>query len=494
MRSLLIVFLLFPSLVAAQQRVSVRLYWQHPSDPRAKTIELPLEEYVAGVVAGEANTFHSMEGLKAMAVVARTYAIRFRGRHSAEGFDFCATTHCQDLRLDAVTARVRRAVEATQGELLWWEGQPVAAYYHRHCGGMTEDVREVWPQETAPYLRSRKDTYCVSRGRDEWSARIRPEELARALAAAGIRGASPPGRIKITERTPSGRVRRLQIGGVTMTAEQLHAAVGRTLGWRLLRSASYEVSFTGSMYLFHGHGSGHGVGLCQVGADRRGEAGRSYRQILAFYYPGTVIGLTASGFAWQRLGGERVELWTTRPGEDASILAMADRQIREAERRSKFSCSGRPRLRIYPTVATFRDATGEPGWVAASTVARTVRLQPLEVLRSAGGVDSLLLHEFLHLLIEGHARTPLPWWFLEGLVEYLTDPGTPPETPAPLPEHRIENPRSQRELRQAYAIAHARVYHLVAEHGRARVMGWLRSGLPRPVRDTFSGKTAPDRR
>src|SRR5438874_1571512 len=61
------------------------------------TLHMPLEEYVAGVLAGESSIFKSDEALKAMAVAARTYAVRHTGRHRAEGFDFCDTTHCQDL-------------------------------------------------------------------------------------------------------------------------------------------------------------------------------------------------------------------------------------------------------------------------------------------------------------------------------------------------------------------------------------------------------------
>ena len=80
--------------------------------------ELPLERYVAAVLAGESSVFQSPEALKAMAVAARTYAVRLRGRHSAEGFDFCATTHCQRLDLDAVTPRLTGIAAQTAGELL----------------------------------------------------------------------------------------------------------------------------------------------------------------------------------------------------------------------------------------------------------------------------------------------------------------------------------------------------------------------------------------
>jgi stage II sporulation protein D len=87
-------------------------------------IEIPAEQYVAGVLAGECSTFQSDEALKAMAVAARTYAARLRGRHASEGFDFCATTHCQRFESRNVPARLTRAVAATEGELLWYDGEP----------------------------------------------------------------------------------------------------------------------------------------------------------------------------------------------------------------------------------------------------------------------------------------------------------------------------------------------------------------------------------
>ena len=122
-------------------RLTVPLFVRAHHDQLLLTVALPLEDYVAGVLAGESSVFSSAESLKAMAVTARSFAARFRGRHQSEGFDFCDTTHCQDLRLTAVTLRLQEAAQATEGELLWFEGEPAATYYHRHCGGTTEAGR-----------------------------------------------------------------------------------------------------------------------------------------------------------------------------------------------------------------------------------------------------------------------------------------------------------------------------------------------------------------
>lgn len=446
------------SLFAGAQEVSVRLWWQHPSHPESKIIRMPREEYVAAVLAGEAGVLQSEEALKAAAVVARTYAFRFQGRHRDEGFDFCDTTHCQDLRLSAVSERVRRAAEATEGELLWHDGSAIAAFYHRHCGGVTEAAGELWSELRASYLRRIEDTYCVARGRMPWSATLTAAEVRAALEREGFRP-PPEMDIAILSRTPSGRVRRLAVGGRSMSAYVFHHAIGRALGWSLLRSAHYEVRRNGDRFVFRGYGSGHGVGLCQAGADARGLAGHTYKQILAAYYPGTALGVGASGFSWQLLGGERAEVFTTRPERDHGLAALADRLLAEAERRTGLRYGERPRIRIYPTVAAFRDATGQPGWVAATTAGRTIRLQPLEreVLRET------LLHEFMHLVLEAHSHPSAPDWLREGLALHLASPT------------RFKAPVSRGRFHEQ---ARSRVEALIRRHGLAAVLGWLRNGLP----------------
>ena len=125
------------------------------------TLTMPLEQYVTAVLQGESANFKSDEALKAMAVSARTYAVDFGSRHQIEGFDFCDTTHCQDLRLGNESPRVRVAAAATEGELLWFEGRPAATYYHRSCGGEIEDASALEPDLHVPYLRRHHDVYCI---------------------------------------------------------------------------------------------------------------------------------------------------------------------------------------------------------------------------------------------------------------------------------------------------------------------------------------------
>lgn len=454
------------------------------------TATMPMEEYVAGVLAGETGNFKSDEALKAMAVSARTYAMHFGSRHALEGFDFCDTTHCQDLRLSGIDARLRGIADATAGEVLWYNGAPAATYYHANCGGTTEDGRFFLgdDHEQAPFLRQHSDEYCVRNGSLQWRTEVTSRELQGALRSDGVRVPGTLRSVAVAQRTPSGRVELLRLSGTGSTvvaAQTFRYAVGRHIGWERLKSNWYDVSTSGDRIEFHGRGSGHGVGLCQVGAEVMGEEGHSYREILSYYYPGTKLGGSAQGIAWQQLSNEELQLLTTRPDEDSQLLPVATRVLRDAQSATGLTFKATPRIKVFPTVAMFRDTTGEPGWVAATTRGRTIQLQPAEVLRGAGTLESTLRHELLHILIESYAGASTPVWFREGLVLYLSEPKSAAQDEefkdgAKL-ESALRNPASEADLRRAYAAAHARVAELVRKYGERVVIGWVGQGLPREV-------------
>jgi stage II sporulation protein D (peptidoglycan lytic transglycosylase) len=453
------------------------------------TASMPMEEYIAGVLAGETPNFKSDEALKAMAVAARTYAMHFGSRHALDGFDFCDSTHCQNLRLQDVTPRLRKIADATASEVLWYDGEPAATYFHANCGGTTEDGRYILGngEQRAPYLKQHSDTYCVRSGTHQWRSEVRKQELQHALLTEGI---DVPGHLRgvtVLQRTASGRVEFLTVTGsqsITVPGLTFRLAVGRNIGWERLRSNWYDVRLEGERIIFHGRGSGHGVGLCQVGAEVMGEEGRSYREILNFYYPGTKLGVSAQGTQWQQLSSDDVELFTTRPERDRALLPLATRMMHEAEESTGLVYHSAAKLKVYATVSAFRDATGDPGWVAASTRGQTIRMQPTDVLRDAGTLESTLRHEFLHMLVESHAIAGTPLWFREGLVLYLAQrPALAPtngtfENVTAL-EKALRNPASEQQMREAYAEAQARVAHLVAQHRRETVIGWLQDGMPK---------------
>jgi stage II sporulation protein D len=426
---------------------------------------MPLDDYVAAVLAGESSVFRSDEALKAMAVAARTYAVRLRGRHAKEGFDFCATTHCQRVDLKAVSGRLQGIADETAGELLWYAGKPAFACYTRDCGGRTESAGAIWPDLDAPYLTSHDDPYCQRSGPLRWRWSGPAREILRALQQSGLRAPPSLDAIAVRQTTASGRARVLTLMGdgiaEPISASSFRFAVGRALGWDTLRSDLYRVTFTGGRARFEGSGAGHGAGLCQRGAEQMGAEGHSYREILRFYYPGAAVGLTARGIGWTRLSGEFVSLLTTHPNEDSSIIEKSERLTRALSERTGLRLPRRIEIRIYPDLDAFRNATGAPGSVAGQTRGSRIDLQPVAVLRSRNAFDSTLRHELLHVLVENRARPDLPIWFREGVVEYLDG------------SHRS-----------------ARVNGLVSRYGAETVLTWLTRGLPAELNNS-SSNSAP---
>ena len=460
-----------------------------------RVVDLPIELYVRAVLAGESSVFQSAEALKAMAVAARTYAVKTRRRHAAEGFDFCDTTHCQRLELDNIGSRLRDAASETAGELLWYRGTPAFTPYTRDCGGRSEDVTSIWPDQVAPYLKSHDDPYCVRSGTSGWQWSADPRKIVQALGASALRGPGDLDRVSILSHTPSGRVSILDLqgpsGSVRVSADSFRFAVGRELGWNTLRSDRYQVHASNGRVTFEGQGSGHGVGLCQRGAESMGMDGRAYRDILAFYYPGTVVGLTAQGLSWQRLSGDSMNLRTTNSGQDQAVLASAERIERRLAERTGWPSPQKLELRVYPDVETFRNATGEPGWVAAYTQGRTIHMQPAALLRSKGTLDSTLTHELAHAFVESQSSASLPLWFEEGLAAFL-EQGRGTATARIPDETDLRQTADAARARRAYANAQAEVGALIERYGVATVLGWVKRGVPADAVKASASQAAPN--
>ena len=249
---------------------------------------IPLEGYVARVVAGEAALNSEPAALQALAITVRTFALANRGRHRADGFDMCDETHCQVMR--TATAATERAAHDTKGRVLLHNGRPASVYYSASCGGRTEVPSAVWPgAANPPYLPSRPDRACS--GEPAWTADIRSADLERALVAAGFMGGLRG--IRVASRNESGRVAHMTIEGFTpsdISGQDLRVAVGRTLGWQFIKSTAFDLTRSGSVYRFAGQGSGHGVGLCVIGATHLAASGQRAAAILHRYFPGLQIG------------------------------------------------------------------------------------------------------------------------------------------------------------------------------------------------------------
>jgi stage II sporulation protein D len=285
----------------------------------------------------------------------------------------------------------------------------------------------------------------------------------------------------VGSRSESGRVLVVLINGNPFNATDFRLRIGRTLGWEKIRSDLYELQDHGDRISIRGRGQGHGVGLCQTGADNMGQQGRQYREILANYYPGTTLGINAQGLAWQKFSGAAVDIIAMKSSDATVLLPIAENALQFAVTRTGWTLSSRPQVKVFPTIGIYRDSTGEPGWVAASTHGTTIRLQPIETLRRTSSLDRTLRHEFLHMTIESQASPNAPLWLREGLVIYLEDPTSVKAVDADpsMLDQRLRSAHTEAEMRAAYRASAAAVADLVAKRGLPAVLDVVKTGLLR---------------
>lgn len=373
---------------------------------------MPLEEYVAAVVAGEQQPGSVAAALEALAITARTYALANLGRHRSEGFDLCDLTHCQVAARE--TPGSRAAAEATRGRILVFNGRPAPVFYTAACGGRSERSDAVWPGTTYGFLRSMPDPGCDRL--PGWSSELRAVDLERTLLANGFTGRLRG--LRIAGRTESGRVAMIELIGLApgeITGERLRTIVGRGLGWQYLKSAAFSVTRTASGYRFTGRGAGHGVGLCIVGSARHAARGETAEQILQRYFPGLTLpgrhaqpeprSPSSAGTA-TRL---QVELPASAAGERPAIERAARGAVRDLSGTLGVDPPSRVTLVFHPTVEAFRRSTRVPWWFAASTRGNRVEFIPIEVLRARGLLERVLRHEIVHVLTDAALRGRAAW-------------------------------------------------------------------------------------
>ena len=250
-----------------------------------------VEDYLYGVVPKEMPPNWSTEALQAQSVAARTFALKNRKRHSAEGFDLCSTSHCQVYEgMTAETRTTTDAVNHTRGEVLFYKGSVIDALFHTDSGGMTESSENVWGS-SVPYLRAVPE---IQMQTQPWSRTISVESLVRSVEQNG-RSLGTPKEIRLSpltigrgsgDRTPSGRVRSIEFigtkGRVVLSGNELRSMFS-------LPSTLFSVRFDRAEVIFSGYGSGHGLGLSQWGAKAFADKGKSYKDILFHYYTGVTL-------------------------------------------------------------------------------------------------------------------------------------------------------------------------------------------------------------
>lgn len=295
---IVILLILIPVLYLKKHLESRRRFIHIPvtlfSGNEGRSYQLDLEEYLTGVVAAEMPVEFEMEALKAQAVAARTLAVKrlrmFGGQGCRQypGVDFSddpaeGQAWLSDaglLRKWGVTNfrqydwKIKRAVYETAGEIITFHNTPIDAVFHSTCGVGTAAASEVW-HEDVPYLQS------VSCGFDLESPRYRTRfsftwrELSRLLNVPETALL----KIKVVSRSPRGRILWLSMGKQFMSGDEFRKSAG-------LSSTCFTWKENRSGVIFTVIGYGHGVGMCQYGANGMAKQGWNYHQILQHYYKG----------------------------------------------------------------------------------------------------------------------------------------------------------------------------------------------------------------
>ncbi len=266
-----------------------------------------LEDYVKGVIAKElplGNGNENYEALKAFTICVRTYALKKMNEGNGL-FDIFTDTRDQVYGGQSAEELIsNKAVDATEGIILVYNGKPATIYYHSTCGGFSENVENVFPQSHLPYLSSVEDggeSYCNISPRFEWKEVYTELQFIKQLYNAKLINNKNYNidDIRIESRFESGRVNDLKIildgrsgrKEIHLYGNEIRSKIRTPKRNLSLWSTMFNVKVIGNgNIIFNGNGFGHGVGLCQWGAIGQSRRGIDYKNILEHYYPGTVLG------------------------------------------------------------------------------------------------------------------------------------------------------------------------------------------------------------
>lgn len=244
-----------------------------------KLIELPLEEYLYGVVAGEIGSDFNEEAIKAQSIAARSFTVNIimnKTKKHSSGAHVCTDYgHCQEYKPSKITDKIKNAVNSTKGEILTYNNQPINALYHAMSSGKTENAVDVWNHEY-PYLKSVNSPYDKEVKNINSSVNITKTNLESKL---GITLTNSPlsEQINILSRTEGGAVKSIKIGNSTFRGVDIRTKLN-------LKSANFDISIKDDTITFNVKGFGHGIGMSQYGAQGMAKQGFNYEEILKHYY------------------------------------------------------------------------------------------------------------------------------------------------------------------------------------------------------------------
>ena len=289
----------------------------YPSDKGIAIVnELPLEEYLCAVVPSEMPASYHMEALKAQAICARCYAYNQTRNISYPEYNAHVddSVSFQVYNNSKEQERSTEAVMETEGQMLWYGDQVAMTYFYSTSSGESTSV-EAWGTkliDANQYLKGvtisddNGDDYEENLAWYRWTAKVPKDTMEKLVEKNSEKDIGSLKSVEITKKGSGGVVLEIKISGtedfVTVKTENKIRKVlggdgykikkqdGKTVdSMKLLPSAFFNIEKSGDYFIINGGGYGHGIGMSQNGANELAKSGKSYKEILEFFYPGTKV-------------------------------------------------------------------------------------------------------------------------------------------------------------------------------------------------------------
>ena len=232
--------------------------------------EIPIDEYLLGVVSAEMPASFEKEALKAQAIVARTYTVyTIKNSKKHDNADICDNSACcqawiskedrlakwEESKREENWEKIRSSVYETQGKIITYNGEVIEAFFHSNSGGKTEEVSNVWGGTNMPYLQSVETS-----GEDAYSQYLSEATFTKSDFENKIKDKhsdfsidyADPECIKVVEYTAGNRIKTIKIGNLNLSGVEVRTLLG-------LKSANFNVEISENEIKFVVKGYGHGV-------------------------------------------------------------------------------------------------------------------------------------------------------------------------------------------------------------------------------------------
>lgn len=252
-----------------------------------KIVPMDIESYLYGVLAGEMQNDWPEEALRAQAILARTFVIKFLSEKESkyEGADISTDVEeAQAYDAAGINERIRTAVDGTRGLIVCYENEPIYAWFHSHAGGKTAGATEgLSYKEEAPYTHSVRsmESDAAADEAESWSATFEADEMLAAAASSGVKIEGELHSAAMGAVGESGRIKTIRLNGQEVPANELRIALGST---KMRSTMISSISLWNGQVKIQGTGYGHGVGMSQWGAYAMAEQGKTAEEIIHYYF------------------------------------------------------------------------------------------------------------------------------------------------------------------------------------------------------------------